>query len=297
MHIDPGLVDRETLKQIRAMARHPAMQGESRPVMMPDCHFCPRCTVGTTSRVGARVVPSFVGGDIGCGVLLYRVRASLPSNLQAVDKRLRAEMRGEAGAIGISDEAMRELLRECADGATAIGGPAPDFLAEGYVDEVCARIRYPHDLAASIGSLGGGNHFLEIGVGRSEEEYFVCVHSGSRAFGGRVCAHHQEKIGNGKDIDFDRFERLTRGFRPLPREERQAKEQALLAQMRSEMHPPYLEGEEARAYYWDMILAQNVAKANRRALLRAALVRAARRPFVPSTSSSPCTTTSTSTTW
>ena len=95
MHIDPALVDRETLKQIRAMARHPAMQGESRPVMMPDCHFCPRCTVGTTSRVGERVVPSFVGGDIGCGVLLYRVRAPLPSNLEVVDKRLRAALRGE----------------------------------------------------------------------------------------------------------------------------------------------------------------------------------------------------------
>ena len=282
MHIDPELVDRETLKQIRAMAKHPAMQGESRPVMMPDCHFCPRCTVGTTSCVGDRVVPSFVGGDIGCGVTLYRVRAPLPSNLEAADRRIRAEMRGVAGrGIGIDEEAMRDVLRACDEGARRIGGSIPNYLAEGYVEEVCARVRYPHDLRASIGSLGGGNHFLEVGVGDSDEEYFVCVHSGSRAFGGRVCAHHQAKIGNGKDIDFKEFERAVRGFRPLPREERQAKEQALLEQMRSEMHAPYLEGEEARAYYWDMILAQNVAKANRRALLRAALVACGAPPFRP----------------
>lgn len=103
---------------------------------------------------------------------------------------------------------------------------------------MCTKIRSDHKYnLRSIGTLGGGNHFIEINKDCKELEY-VTIHSGSRSFGFKVCQHHQNKINHGKKFDWKLF---TKECDKLKKRVKNAKHRKILeydleAKMKANLH-------------------------------------------------------------
>ena len=70
MFIDKSMIDGETMKQIRHMITHPSVEHVR---IMPDCHKGNGCCVGFTCCLNEKIVPNFIGGDIGCGIITYPI--------------------------------------------------------------------------------------------------------------------------------------------------------------------------------------------------------------------------------
>ena len=161
--------------QIRALCDQPFAAG-SKIRIMPDVHTGKGCTIGTTMTVGDYVVPNLVGVDIGCGmdvVLLKEKRVNLPALDAFISKNIphgrdvREKAHRNSGQINISE-------LECFP----------------YIDTRRA--------AESIGTLGGGNHFIELD--RDEEgNLYLVIHTGSRNLGLQVAEYYQklayERVG------------------------------------------------------------------------------------------------------
>ena len=161
--------------QIQALCDQPFAAG-SKIRIMPDVHTGKGCTIGTTMTVGDYVVPNLVGVDIGCGmdvVLLKEKRVNLPALDAFISKNIphgrdvREKAHRNSGQINISE-------LECFP----------------YIDTRRA--------AESIGTLGGGNHFIELD--RDEEgNLYLVIHTGSRNLGLQVAEYYQklayERVG------------------------------------------------------------------------------------------------------
>lgn len=237
----------ETEAQIRSMCDLPFLS-DSRIRIMPDTHAGRGCTVGTTLTIGKRVVPNMVGVDIGCGmetVLLAEKRMNLPALDSFIRARIPAGMRvRESPHAFAGDIALRELR--------------------------CYRqIREDYALR-SLGTLGGGNHFIE--VDRDEEgQFYLIIHSGSRRLGNEVAQHYQQEgyraMLHSARHQFDELaqELLAQG-REREIEDRLRQERLLAAPVSKEL--AYVEGELLDDYLHDMQIVQQFAALNRRAIAR-----------------------------
>lgn len=156
-------IDQSTRGQIQSMCDLEPLEGSNIRIM-PDVHAGKLCPVGFTATVGNKIMPALTGGDIGCGVTMVRIRKGL-ADWNRLDSVIRENV-PSGGAI-----------RRKASTFAASSGWDPSEL-------VCQRsIRASgHDLA--LGTLGGGNHFIE--VDGYEDEMYLTVHSGSRSLGQAV---------------------------------------------------------------------------------------------------------------
>ncbi|MBQ8089189.1 MAG: RtcB family protein [Pyramidobacter sp.] len=163
--IDPGA---EGL--LRALCATPLAEGASIRVM-PDVHAGKGCAVGTTMTYADKIAPGLVGVDIGCGVTAFKVKCKR-LELQKLDRVIRERV--PSGA---------HIRREALSGVRA--GAAAQAVAALH-----ANVRLDKALL-SLGTLGGGNHFIELD--RDEEgALWLLVHSGSRRLGVEVEKHHHE---------------------------------------------------------------------------------------------------------
>ncbi|MDR1194110.1 MAG: RtcB family protein [Peptococcaceae bacterium] len=138
--------------------------------IMPDVHAGKGCTIGTTMTVADKIVPGMVGVDIGCGMETVKL-ADKEIDFAALDRLIR---------------------REIPSGREIRGAPHPlsDEISLGELR--CALEVNIHRAQRSIGTLGGGNHFIE--VARSDKgELYLIVHSGSRHLGSQVADYYQEE--------------------------------------------------------------------------------------------------------
>ena len=206
------LVEQEALDQILLLCNQSVAQG-SRVRIMPDVHTGKGCTIGTTMTVDDFVVPNLVGVDIGCGMDVIRLeekRINLPELDSFIRKNIphgrdvRERPHRSHGRIDI------EELR-------------------------CCKKVETRRAKESLGTLGGGNHFIEVDRD-DEENLYLVIHTGSRNLGLQVAEHYQNKayanIGGRKQTG-------------IPFE---------LA---------YLTGEDRDSYLHDMALMQRFAALNR----------------------------------
>ena len=176
--------EQECIDQITALTNNPEFTDATIKIM-PDCHAGKGCTIGTTILTRSRnFSPELVGVDIGCGVMAIVFDANLVKDKFAPEK------------LKENDAKIREM----------IGGKTshiPDLKPRHYLDlSRClkndAKIRDNYEyLAKQIGSLGSGNHFLEIDKSEDGSKYAVIVHTGSRYLGQLVCNHYTERFNNG----------------------------------------------------------------------------------------------------
>lgn len=280
-------VEAGCIAQITGMVNHPAF---TEPVaIMPDTHAGAGSVIGFTMPLGDAIIPAIVGVDIGCGVLAARVPWRADISLERLDREIRArvpfahEVRDDArhelapgDAFYDETRAMLSAARRKLNARFADGGfQAMDWGAsQGGFEALCQRVGMKYGRAQrSIGSLGGGNHFIEIGRGISRDLAWVLIHSGSRQLGEKVCKAHQ-RVGVERLVDFREGAyqaEIERIRREAPRHEIDARVRAYkdaqraLVAVPSGMEP--LRGEDLFAYVEDMVFAQSYAAQNRGAIM------------------------------
>lgn len=161
-------IDDTTRQQIQRMLDHPAF-AKTYIAIMPDCHAGKGAVIGFTMKLNEYIIPNIVGVDIGCGVLAARFTVDdldLPAFDKFIKKNIPAGFSIHLKAKVGDDPTLRHWTK-------VIG------------------MDYGKALR-SIGTLGGGNHFIEVGKD-SRGNTWVTIHTGSRNFGLRVANHFQRK--------------------------------------------------------------------------------------------------------
>ena len=159
------VIEDEAIEQIRRMCDYEFTAG-SRIRIMPDVHAGKGCTIGTTMTVVDKAVPNVVGVDIGCG--MYTVAL---------------------GKVDIDMEKLDEAAHFIPSGMDVWEGRRERFDLTGLR---CYReLKDTKRLARSLGTLGGGNHFIEVDMASDGTKYLV-IHSGSRNLGKQVAEHYQQ---------------------------------------------------------------------------------------------------------
>lgn len=163
-------IENEALLQIKAICDNEAYAGQIIRIM-PDVHAGKNALVGFTARLVERVNPWLIGVDIGCGVLTV-----------------------ELGRIRLDADKLDRFIRRNIPHGPDRHEEVPDGIEPGFSDQVrtvCARIGAdPEQVLRSMGTLGGGNHFIELDKGE-DGRLWLSVHTGSRTFGYAVAEHHQ----------------------------------------------------------------------------------------------------------
>lgn len=240
------VVDDASIAQVKELCDQEFCAG-SRIRLMPDIHAGAGCTVGTTMTIKDKVVPNLVGVDIGCGMETVTIKED---NLDMVrlDRVIRERVPAGFEVRAVAHKyADRVDLREmrCAD----------------RVDINRAR--------NSVGTLGGGNHFIE--VDRDDEgKLYIVVHSGSRHLGLEVAKHYQE--AGYKKIS-DQSDGLEKLIEELKAAGRQREIQQEIKKYKSEYQCDipkalaYVDGSLFDDYIHDMKIVQRFAEINRQAMM------------------------------
>ena len=239
------VVEDEAIEQIRRMCDYIITEG-SRIRIMPDVHAGKGCTIGTTMTINDKAVPNIVGVDIGCG--MYTVRL---------------------GKVDIDFEKVDEAAHYIPSGMDVWDGRQERF---DLTKLNCYRyLRDSRRLERSLGTLGGGNHFIEIDETGDGNKYLI-VHSGSRNLGKQVAEYYQRLAMNLDRGYGDYLEKRDEIIRSYKEQGRKSEIQSALKDLHwqvyeSETSIPddlcYLSDKYLAEYLHDVEICQNFAKRNR----------------------------------
>lgn len=241
------VVDDASIAQVIMLCNQEFTAG-SRIRLMPDIHAGAGCTIGTTMTITDKAVPNLVGVDIGCGMETCRIQESY-LDMQKLDK----------------------LIREKIPSGFEIRTDSHRYLGQINLEELCCA-RHVDLLRAekSIGTLGGGNHFIE--VDRDDDgQLYVIVHSGSRHLGLEVANYYQEegyKVLN--RTDSSSIDRLIEEMKATGRQKEIQKELKRLKSSTQTTVPrqlAYVSGVLFEQYIHDMKIVQRFAVLNRQAMM------------------------------
>ncbi len=239
-----NIIEEDAVEQIRRMCDQDFTEG-SRIRIMPDVHAGKGCTIGTTMTIHGKVVPNIVGVDIGCG--MYTV---------------------VLGKVDISYIEMDRACRFIPSGQDVWEGRRERF---DLTRLNCYRyLKQSRRLERSLGTLGGGNHFIEIDQAEDGTKYLV-IHSGSRNLGKQVAEHYQKLAGDlnrGIGDYLDKRDEIIRTYKEAGRRsEIQAALDELKMNLNAETTIPkdlcYLEGKYLKQYLEDVELCQEFARRSR----------------------------------
>lgn len=238
--------ENEAFEQVKKLANYPAYD-ESIIRIMPDAHAGKGCTVGTTMTLHGKVTPNLVGVDIGCGMLVV-----------------------DLGDIEIDFEKLDKIIRKFVPSGFDIHTQAWakfDELDDLIAANSCDLSRAIH----SIGTLGGGNHFIEIDYSEKTGHKYLVIHTGSRNLGVQVCKFYQ-------DLAFKKLNEMSEIKKQVSNEviakckaEGRTKDiPSELKKALSKIQKPsadkelaHLEGDDFKNYIWDMEIVQRFAVLNR----------------------------------
>lgn len=216
--------------------------------IMPDVHAGKGCTIGFTANLGEMVIPNIVGVDIGCGMLCVKL-----------------------GNIEMDFNKLDEIIRKYVPyGREVHAGRITRFPKLQKMN--CYRnIKDSKRVVRSLGSLGGGNHFIEIDKDEDGCIYLV-IHTGSRNLGKQVAEYYQAMaydIARGADKLYEAQKKLIEDYKT---QGRRTEIQAAIIQMKKEFKRKespipkdlcYLTGEYRQMYLDDMAICQEFATLNR----------------------------------
>lgn len=212
MGLHPSEIEDNVVDQVRKTANSKAFTGDIR--IMPDCHWGSGATIGFTMPIDTetiRVVPNTIGVDIGCGLLAGRLDGVGMQRLRLGDTVLFGRMDDlirDAVPMGRSVHESTEYhfgenfpWENCTErwqrAKDRLDLEDPEWFDEygldSYFKPLCDRVEYdPMRAINSMGTLGGGNHFIEI-CETDFSDYWVVIHSGSRGIGYAIADHWQTK--------------------------------------------------------------------------------------------------------
>jgi tRNA-splicing ligase RtcB len=171
-------LDEETISQIYSFLNHPAF-ANTYIAIMPDAHKGAGAVIGFTAKRNDYVIPNVVGVDIGCGVLA--INLGYPSiDFAKLDQFIRENVPSGFSVRGKFDK--------------MVTGRRPSELVTREVIELSGKTEQDQSrVIGSIGTLGGGNHFIEIDHDESTGMDWLLIHSGSRNFGLKIANYYQNK--------------------------------------------------------------------------------------------------------
>ncbi|MBR4205571.1 MAG: RtcB family protein [Clostridia bacterium] len=247
------IVEEKAEEQIRRMCDYEFTAG-AKIRIMPDVHAGKGCTIGTTMTVTDKVVPNIVGVDIGCGMYTVEL-AEREIDLGAMDE----------AAHGIpSGRDVWEEKQESFD--------LTRFAC-------CHELKEPLRLEKSIGTLGGGNHFIEVDRA-SDGRLFLVIHSGSRNLGKQVAEYYQSlaiRLNEGWEDTPKKRAELIASYKAAGREREIQKGLAGLKAAKCERTVPddlcYVYGDALVDYLHDVKLCQDFALRNRERMAKILLSR------------------------
>ena len=241
------VADEASISQVLLLLNQEFVSG-SKIRLMPDIHAGAGCTIGTTMTIADKVVPNLVGVDIGCGMETIRIKEK-HIELQKLDKLIYEKI---PSGFNVREKTHR------------------------YFDNInlenlyCYKNIDPRRAEKSLGTLGGGNHFIEANKD-DEGNIYIVVHSGSRHLGLEVANYYQEegyKALNGstkQDVDM-----LVAELKAQGREKEIQKSIAALKNITRTNIPKtlaYVSGDLFEQYIHDMKIVQRYAELNRQAMM------------------------------
>ena len=240
-------IEKEAIEQLRELCNQPFIEG-CKVRIMPDTHKGSGCVIGFTADLGDKVIPNIVGVDIGCGMLTVSL-----------------------GKINIDLELLDEIINKyIPSGKNTHEGRTVKF--EKLQELKCFRsLKNSKRIERSIGTLGGGNHFIEVDKGEDGNLYLV-IHSGSRNLGTQVADLYQNlaiDLCAGKEDYFIKRDEIIRVFKEQGRRKEIEKELKKLKKQYDELMPSYprnlcfLTGRYREEYLHDMNICQEYATLNR----------------------------------
>ena len=246
------VIESEAINQIYTLIKQPAFQ-DCKVRIMPDVHAGAGCVIGFTANLGDKVIPNIVGVDIGCGMATF-----------------------ELGKVDIDYEKLDDVIRKYVpNGKNVHEGRVIKFdkLQELY----CYReLKDTKRIERSIGTLGGGNHFIEVDADDEGNKYLI-IHSGSRNLGKQVADYYQNlaiELMQGKDELYEKQEKLIQEYKSTGKRN---EIQAAIKELHRTFQPNklgipkelcYLEGEYREKYLHDMKICQEYANINRWTMAR-----------------------------
>ena len=240
-------IEPEALNQVYTLIKQPAF-ADCKVRIMPDVHAGVGCVIGFTADLGEKVIPNIVGVDIGCGMLTVEL-GNIDLDLATVDQIIRAKVP--------SGRNVHE------------GRP---FAFDRLKELRCYReLKDTKRLERSIGTLGGGNHFIEVDVDEDGTKYLI-IHTGSRNLGKQVAEYYQNlavEIMQGKDELYAKQEQLIAEYKA---QGRRKEIQKAIKELHRKFNPNplnipkdlcYLTGKYREDYLHDMEICQHFASLNR----------------------------------
>jgi tRNA-splicing ligase RtcB len=184
-------IEDEALKQAKNIARLPFIAGNG-VALMPDVHAGKGSTVGTVIATNKAIIPAAVGVDIGCGMNAVRLSltaSDLPDNLKDIRSQIERDVPTGFGQHTRQEVIDGNLSRiTCSSEAGLQVGRA---FSKGDGSMMCQAQAFKK-AAAQLGTLGGGNHFIEICVDENQDVW-IMLHSGSRGIGNMIGSYFIEK--------------------------------------------------------------------------------------------------------
>lgn len=256
------IVDNETQSQLINLMNQPFVS-DSKIRIMPDCHAGAGCVIGTTMTLQDKVCPNLVGVDIGCGVMVVKLKEK-DIDLDKLDTVIHTFIPSGAATHVIPPRR----------------GISVNLINLSCLDEARIHISRAY---CSVGTLGGGNHFIE--VDRDKDGYLcLVIHTGSRHLGLEIAKYYQDKayeILKVKKNGGDRKSKLNALIDSMRTEGKQkgiSKAIEKFNQEYRELNPDipkdlaYLEGEYLEKYLHDMHICQQFAANNREQIARTILI-------------------------
>jgi len=243
-----------------------------------DTHVGSDICIGFTMELGKYLKPSTIGVDIGCGMLSASFSTTKVLDLEDIDNMIREnvpmgfnvhdDIKFKTIPFGDVQVVATEFVKKYNEkfGTSYV---APEY-NEKWLDNKMSDIGMDtNKFFSAIGTLGGGNHFIEMGKSDKTGNYWVTVHSGSRNFGLKI-AEYWTNVAKGKvfvaskdyNIELDNILLNTFPKSDIPKKVRDLKARYALG-----LDKQYLEGENLMGYLFDMIFAQQYALWNRKTML------------------------------
>lgn len=239
-------IEQEALDQINELLNQEAFK-DSKIRIMPDVHAGKGCVIGFTGNLGDKVIPNIVGVDIGCGMLCVEL-GKVDLNLEKLDIVIRQHV---PSGMNVHEKQESEFDLE---------------------QLYCFKELKNKDnwLEKSLGTLGGGNHFIEIDVDEDNNKYLV-IHTGSRNLGKQVAEIYQNKATEYCSYKEEMQEEKNQIIKEYKEQGKQKEIQETLAKINKKYEGKtklpkdlcYLEGNLREDYLHDMKICQEFAVLNR----------------------------------
>ena len=261
-------IEQEALDQINKLLNQEAFK-DSKIRIMPDVHAGKGCVIGFTGNLGDKVIPNIVGVDIGCGVLCV-----------------------ELGKIDLDLEKLDSVIRQYVPSGLNVHEKQRYIFLELEQLYCLNELRNKDWLEKSLGTLGDGNHFIEIDVDEDNNKYLV-IHTGSRNLGKQVAEIYQNKAIEYCSYKKEMQEEKNQIIKEYKEQGKQKEIQETLIKINKKYEGKtklpkdlcYLEGKLRDDYLHDMKMCQEFAKDNRLCIAKQILCNYFEVPYYQGTNS------------